>query len=109
MGRSGLEDGSITCLGKEVPSLSETALEDVEKWYVAGASSGFGNVMEQETQHDTHVRASHELDTTQFTVSQERLDGVALKCGQQFAPQSITPQPYKTMIEDTGDHDHLHQ
>ena len=106
---SGFEDCSITVLGKEIQCLSDISLEDVEKWYAAGASSGFGNVMKQETQHDTHVRSSRELDTTQFTVSQEILDGVALKWGQKFVLESITAQPYKIVIYGPGDHFQFHK
>ena len=109
MEKSSFEDGSITVLGKEIQSLSDISLEDVEKWYAAGTSSGFGNVMKQETQHDAHVRSSRELNTTQFTVSQEILDDVALKWGQKFVPESITAQPYKIVIYGPGDHFQFHK
>ena len=105
----GFEDSSITILGKEIQSLSDISLEEVEKWYVAGASSGFGNVTKQETQHDAHVRSSRELNTTQFTVSQGILDSVALKWGKTFVPKSITVQPYKIVIYGPGDHFQFHK
>ena len=82
MERSGFEDGRIKVLGKEILSLRDISKENIRKWYAAGVNSGFGNVMKQETQHDTQVRSSRELDASQFTVSQKLLDDIALKWGE---------------------------
>jgi len=39
MEKSGFEDSSIVVLGKEIQSLGDISLEDVEKWYSAGTNS----------------------------------------------------------------------
>ena len=127
---SGFEDGRIKVLGKEILSLRDISKENIQKWYAAGVNSGFGNVMKQETQHDTQVRSSRELDASQFTVSQKLLDDIALKWredfipstvnsitnkatlsrhGQRFVPESVMVQPYKIVIYGPGDHFQLHR
>ena len=117
-------------LGKKSRRLRDISLEDIRKWYAVGTDSGFGNVLKQETQHNAHVRSSRELDTTQFTVSQQILDDIALKWGeefvptsvnrytdaktlsrwgQKFVPESVTVQPYKIVIYGPGDHFQFHK
>jgi hypothetical protein len=130
MQRSGFEDGSISVLGQEIQCLKDISLEDIKKWYTLAMDSGFGNVTKQETQHDTEVRSSRELDVTQFTVSQKTLDDIALKWGeefipnsydwvtnpttlliwgQKFVPESVRVQPYKIVIYGPGDHFNFHK
>jgi hypothetical protein len=127
---SGFECASINVLGEEIQALKDISLEKVEKWYATATNSGFGNVLKQETQHDTQVRSSRELDTTQFTVSQDILNDIALRWGeefvpksrhlitspeslsiygQKFIPQSVTVQPYKIVIYGPGDHFQFHK
>ena len=105
----GFEGAGISVLGKDFASLEKILLEDVQRWYTTGTSSGFGNVLKQETQHDAQVRSSRELDPSQFSVSQELLDDVALKWGKYFVPGSVTVQPYKIVIYGPGDHFALHK
>jgi hypothetical protein len=130
MKRDGFEDSSIEVLGQKIQSLKDISKEDIQKWYATGVDSGFGNVIKQETQHDTQVRASRELDVSQFTVSQELLDNIALKWGevfvpssvnliaddvvlsrygQKFIPESVMVQPYKIVIYGPGDHFRPHR
>ena len=109
MASSGFERASISVLGKEFVSLRNISNLDVENWYRVGASSGFGNVLNQETQHDALVRSSRELDPSQFSVSQELLDDVALKWEKEFVPASVTVQPYKIVIYGPGDHFKFHR
>lgn len=130
MERSGFEDGVIKVLGKDILSLRDISKENIQKWYASGVASGFGNVMKQETQHNTQVRSSRELDASQFTVSQKLLDDIALKWrqafippsvslktnkatlwrhGQRFVPESVRVQPYKIVIYGPGDHFQPHR
>src|SRR5436190_13278673 len=127
---SGFEDGSINVLGKEIQSLRDISIEDIEKWYDVGRSSAFGNVMKQETQHDAKVRSSRELDITQFSVSQKLLVDVAQKWGEKYIPESVNlyttrktlsiwgqkfipddvqVEPYKIVIYGPGDHFQFHK
>ena len=105
----GFEKAGISVLGKDFASLHNILLEDVERWYSTGASSGFGNVLKQETQHDARVRSSRELNPSQFSVSQKLLDDIALKWGKEFVPGSVTVRPYKLVIYGAGDHFKLHK
>jgi hypothetical protein len=109
MARSGFEDNSINVLGEEIASLNDITMDDVKKWYAAGTNSGFGNVIKQETQHDSHIRSSRELDASQFTVSQELLENIAMTWGEGFVPQSVMVQPYKIVIYGPGDHFQFHK
>lgn len=104
MACSDFEDNSINVLGEETASLNDITMEDVKKWYSTGINSGFGNVIKQEIKHDSHVRSSRELDASQFTVSQELLDNIAMTWGEEFMPQSVMAQPYKIVIYGPGDH-----
>ena len=109
MERFGFENAGISVLGKDFASMENILLEDVEKWYTTGTSSGFGNVLKQETEHNAEVRSSRELDPSQFSVSQELLDDIALKWGNDFVPRSVTVRPYKLVIYGPGDHFKLHK
>lgn len=130
MEESGFKDGTIKVLGEEIQSLCSISLEDIEKWYALGKNSGFGNMMKQETQHNAQVRSSRELDASQFTVSEQILDEVAMKWGEEFIPRSlnlicnektlsiwgqrliphsVTVQPYKIVIYGPGDHFQFHK
>ena len=105
----GFEQAKISVLGKDFAAMENILLEDVQKWYSTGTFSGFGNVQKQQTEYNAEVRSSHELDPSQFSVSQELLDDIALKWGKDFAPQSVTVQPYKLVIYGPGDHFILHK
>jgi hypothetical protein len=74
----GFEDFDITVLGEKI-KLREITQEHVEKWQATAANSPFGSVALQETQHDSRVRSSRELDTTQFQVGEDLLDAIAKK------------------------------
>ena len=109
MASSGFEEAGISVLGKKFAWMEDIFVEDVEKWYAAGTLSGFGNVLKQETEHNAEVRSSHELDSSQFSVSQHLLDDIALIWGEDFVPRSVTVRPYKLVIYGPGDHFKLHK
>jgi len=74
----GFEGFDITVLGEKI-KLRQISQEHVKKWQAAAVNSPFGNVAVQETQHDSRVRSSRELDTTQFQVGKDLLDAIAKK------------------------------
>jgi hypothetical protein len=109
MSHTGLiKSAEITVLGKKF-KCDQIFLKDVENWYTTALHSGFGNVKEQETQHNNQVRSSRELDTTQFEVGKRTLDSIAEAWAQKFIPDSVTVQPYKLVIYGPGDHFQFHK
>ena len=108
MAKEGYEDETIHVLGEKI-QLSDISLDHIEEWRAAARVSGFGNVAKQETQHDTNVRSSRELDITQFDISEKMIKDVARTWGQHFLPRSVTVQPYKILIYGPGDHFQFHQ
>jgi len=89
--------------------LSDIELEHIQKWNAVAQDSGFGNVAKQETQHDTKVRSSHELDVSQFNVSEKLIKAVAKVWSKNFLPRSVTVKPYKILFYGPGDHFQFHQ
>ena len=103
----GFERSEITVLGKKF-ECNKISLKHVKNWYTTALHSGFGNVKEQETQHNDQVRSSRELDATQFEVGQRTLDAIAEMWAQKFIPDSVTV-PYKLVIYGPGDHFEFHK
>ena len=108
MNSRGFEDFQITVLGTKY-NMDEIKREDVEKWYAEAGNSAFGNVALQETQHDTKVRSSRELDTTHFEVGQDLLKAIGNTWETSLVPTSVSVKLYKLVIYGPGDHFQYHK
>lgn len=83
--------------------------EEISTLYETKAvPSGFGNVKEQETQHNPDVRSSKELGAPDITVHDKMLRRIEWIWGLTFEPFDVRAEFYKMNLYKKGDHFNSH-
>ncbi|KAJ7255475.1 hypothetical protein B0H12DRAFT_534214 [Mycena haematopus] len=81
---------------------SVATAERLQKWYEAGAISGYGDVKAQETKVDPDVRDAREILVSEFSVSPDLIAAVQNIWSANFFPTHVRAEPYKIHLYGPG-------